>query len=76
MTKLTDLEQSIMACWQVTEDIDTVFKHIVDYTEYGKLDSDEMSNVLLGIKSLYDMKFQHLMSQYEDIIRDGAHRNS
>lgn len=46
MTKLTDLEQSIMACWQVTEDIDTVFKHIVDYTEYGKLDSDEMSNVL------------------------------
>jgi NTP pyrophosphatase (non-canonical NTP hydrolase) len=73
--RLCDLEQEIMACWMVTDDIDTLYKEVMDHTDYGKLDSDYVANFLLGVKTIYDTKFNHLFSSYEALIAAQADRD-
>lgn len=63
---LYNLEQPIMACWNITEDIDTLFKHVIEHD----LTKDEISNVLLGLKALYDMKFQDLFDEFEAVTKE------
>jgi len=70
MSKLHDLEEKIMDCWSVCNDIETVFKQIGD----GEREPtpDEIMNALMGMQQLYKWKFEQLFSKYEDII--GAQR--
>lgn len=68
MTGFSDLESEIMKCWQVTDDIDTLFSHVCE-SDFGKLDNDQISNALLGIKTLYDIKFSKLFETYEAVLR-------
>ncbi len=63
---LYELEQPIMACWNVTEDINTLFKHVIEHD----LTKDEITNVLLGLKALYDMKFQDLFEEFEAVTKE------
>lgn len=63
-----DLEQRIMQCWDVVDDLDTLFTHVLDYNPAPT--HDEIANTLLGIKQLYDMKFQTLMSTYEKYLKE------
>ena len=62
MKNRLDLEQEIMDCWGIVEDIELV------YHKYGE-DSDELANVLLGLKTLYQMKFERLFNTFEDCIQ-------
>ena len=57
------LEQEILACWQVTSDIDVLFAATCE----KDLSQDEISNVLLGLKSLYDLKFDNLFMTFEKV---------
>ena len=57
-----DLEQGIMDCWQVVDDIDTIYQRL------DALSKDEIMNLLLGIKSLYQLKFEKLFETYETVI--------
>ncbi len=59
-----DLEQSIMECWQVTDDIDTVYHNL------DKLTQDELANVLLGLKTLYHLKFEKSFELYEQLTKE------
>ena len=63
-----DLEQGILKCWNVTDDIDMVYRKVMDNPD--ELDVDEISNLLLGIKSLYDLKFDELFNTFEQLIHD------
>lgn len=56
-----DLEQEIMDCWNVVEDIDIV------YSAHGDKDV-ELANVLLGLKTLYQLKFQRLWNTFEHCV--------
>jgi hypothetical protein len=69
MTPLTrfDLEQSIMQCWGVVEDIDLIYR-----TESLYDDEDKMQNALLGLHTMYELKFQRLFNQFETLINQGA----
>ena len=58
-----DLEQEIMSCWHVVDDIKAVF-HASD-----TLTEDELQNALLGISALYQIKFDRLMNTFEECIR-------
>jgi hypothetical protein len=62
-----DLEQSIMQCWGVVEDIDLIYR-----TESLYDDEDKMQNALLGLHTMYDLKFQKLFNQFEILIQQGA----
>tara|TARA_B110000902_G_scaffold8367_1_gene10127 strand:- start:4907 stop:5137 length:231 start_codon:yes stop_codon:yes gene_type:complete len=68
MSKLYDLEPMIMDCWQVCNDIEVVFKQIGD----GEREPtpDEMINTLIGMKQLYQWKFEQLFNKYEDVLRE------
>lgn len=64
-----DLEQDIMNCWQVKEDLDT-FLHA--YLDGPEMSTDEVSNVILGLSSLYQLKFQKLWDTFEQLLKNGG----
>lgn len=62
-----ELEQDIMKCWNVTDDLDIVVKHVM---ETEKLDRDMLANMLLGMKDLYHLKFEKCFNTFEAMIRN------
>lgn len=68
MTDRFDLEQSILKCWNVTDDIDMLYENICDRSP--ELTTDEIANSLLGMKQLYELKFEKLFSQFEELVKE------
>lgn len=66
--KIFDLEQSIMQCWNVTDDIKLITSQFLDRSP--PLTEDEMANILIGIETMYQLKFEKLWSEFEDICKD------
>lgn len=64
-----DFEQQIMDCWNVTKDIDTLRKQLLDMED--GMSQDDIDNYLLGLKTIYDVKFNQLFDQFEQLIRTG-----
>lgn len=61
-----DMEQQIMNCWNICEDLDTLNQGVLD----RGMTTDEISNVLLGLKQLYQLKFETLWEQFEAMLRE------
>lgn len=64
-----DFEQQIMKCWSVCDDIDELYEAVLE----RDMTPDEISNVLLGMKELYSLKFQTLMEGFENVIHEYYH---
>jgi hypothetical protein len=62
-----ELEQSILDCWHVADDIDLLYTAVLE----KNLSTDEISNVLLGLSSIYSLKFDKLFSIYETLVKEG-----
>lgn len=60
------LEDQIMECWGVVDDLDMVYS-----TEALYEDQDRMMNVLLGMQELYKIRFQRLFNTFEHLIHEG-----
>jgi len=60
------LEDQIMQCWGVTEDLDMIY-----HTEALYQDEDRMMNVLLGVQELYKIRFQRLFDTFEKAVHEG-----
>lgn len=58
------LEEKIMDCWGVCDDINTVYTQF----DLSELTQDQIQNALLGISTLYQMKFEQLFSVFEQLI--------
>ena len=64
-----DFEQQIMACWNVTSDIKTVTEYLMDAPlELNR--EDKIANMLIGIESLYEAKFDKLFRMFEQFNRE------
>ena len=61
-----DLEQEIMKCWNVTDDIDLLYENVME----KEMSTDEISNALLGLKTLYQMKFEKCFDTFEKLVHD------
>lgn len=61
-----DLEQHIMKCWNITDDIDVLLKAVCD----DGIDTDKIANILLGMKQLYEFKFNALFDSFEDLVKE------
>lgn len=61
-----DLEQEIMDCWHVTDDIDILAEHVLE----RNLDVDTITNALIGMKTIYQMKFERLFETFETLVRN------
>ena len=64
-----DLEQDIMACWNVVDDLDVFLSRYLDGPEMSE---DEVANVILGIKSLYHLKFNKCFATFEQLLANGG----
>lgn len=62
MHNVFDLESRIQECWAVVDDIKIVY-HCESLYE----NEDEMMNALLGLFTLYDIKFNNLWNEYEKL---------
>ena len=59
-----DLEQQLLECWRITDDIKTVLK----ITEAE--DIDRTQNALIGLQEIYEQKFNDLWDTFEIMIRE------
>lgn len=64
MTDRFDLEQSILNCWNVTSDIDLLYENVME----NDMSTDQIANALLGMQTIYEMKFEKLFRQFEQLI--------
>jgi hypothetical protein len=61
-----DLEQQIMECWHITDDIKILCEEIIE----GDLSKDQISNVMLGLEQLYAIRFNKLFRTYEQLLAE------
>lgn len=62
-----DLEQGILNCWNVCEDIQVLLD------SWDKLDEDSKQNFLIGLKEIYHIKFERTFEQFENCLRNRLH---
>jgi hypothetical protein len=63
-----DLETDIMNCWSVVEDIKELNRCMLDRR---KMTDDEISNYLLGLETIYQVKFERLFETFEKMLQQG-----
>ena len=68
MSDRFDLEQQIMACWNVTSDIDTLCEGVLE----SDMTTDQIANILLGMKQLYELKFDKLFNTSEQLMQEDS----
>ena len=61
-----DMEQQIMECWHVVSDIKTLSEEVIE----GDYSKDQITNVLLGIEHLYDIRFNKLFRTFETFLAE------
>ena len=59
-----DFEQQLLECWNVTKDIKTVYEGVCDSSP--PMTEDQIANALMGLETLYELKFNKLWSMYEN----------
>ena len=70
MTDRFDLEQEILNCWRVTDDIDLVAT-MISNANMKPRDQDKFMNVLIGMKELYNARFDSLFHTFEILVSEG-----
>jgi hypothetical protein len=63
-----DLEQQIMDCWGIVDDIQTVYSA----SDSRPVSEDEMMNALLGLQTIYQMKFEKLQETFAILVQQGV----
>ena len=66
--KIFDVEQDIMNCWNMVDDVKDAASYIVDNESFKDLsaeNADKIMNLLLGIHSVYQMRFEKLWNNFE-----------
>jgi len=61
--KAHELQEQLYNCWNVVDDIKSIYTHHLDKEV---LSEDEIGNVLIGLESLYRIKFEKLNEMVED----------
>ena len=61
------LEENILDCWNVVNDLKTVYSA----PDLRQLSEDEFQNALLGLFTLYQLKFEKLNHTFNQMVADG-----
>jgi hypothetical protein len=65
-----DLEENLMKCWHVTDDLD-MLAEIVGGTEMNAKDQDKLLNIIIGMKEMYNARFSATFEVFEELIKNG-----
>lgn len=60
-----ELEQQIMACWNITDDLNMLNEHVLE----RDLTTDQISNILLGLEEIYKLRFDKMFKTFEACVR-------
>lgn len=63
------LESQIMECWNIREDIDNLMWAMRD--SRSGMTEDEIDNYLIGLQSMYQVRFERLWNTFELLIHKG-----
>jgi hypothetical protein len=64
--KILDLEQEIMKAWHVVDDIQLLYENVME----TDMSTDDIANVLLGLESIYNMRFQKVFSLFDEVCKE------
>jgi hypothetical protein len=64
-----DLEQAIMQCWALTDDLELVVNDLLDGPE--EPDIDEISNALIGLQRLHTLRMNKLFNVFSELVETG-----
>jgi len=67
-----DFEQQIMDCWRITDDIRDASEGLLE----GDLNTDETANILIGLRQLYELKFNKLWDMFEGVMMPIVRENT
>ena len=56
-----------MDCWGVCEDIKSIYR----MNDIRALSEDELLNAMIGLETIYQMKFEVLFDMFEQMIKNG-----
>ena len=59
-----EFEQLLLNCWGIISDINLLNEMIQDNP--SKMSNDDIANYLLGLGTIYDVKFQKLFDMFEN----------
>ena len=65
--KMQDLEQHIMECWKLVDDVKLLYEQVMDKALHK--DQDRLANALLGLHTIYEMKFERAFNTYEEVLK-------
>ena len=68
-----ELEQHIMECWGMVDDVNLLYKEVMDNDLHK--DQDKLANALLGLCTIYEMKFKQAFYTYEETLKQRMRRN-
>jgi hypothetical protein len=66
MSNRFDLEQGIMNCWGITDDLNVLYRRV---TDKGNTDPDFLANFLLGLTTVYNARFEELFETFEKSLK-------
>lgn len=66
--KIVNLEQQMLECWKVIDDMELVARHIKNTSELS--DAEVMYKYIVAIKDLYDLKFQNMWDTFEKVCKE------
>ena len=61
------LEQHIMECWHLVDDVNLLYEQVMDNDLHK--DQDKLANALLGLYTVYGMKFEKAFNAYEEALK-------
>jgi hypothetical protein len=71
MTDRFDLEQQIMNCWNIIEDIKLLNIYVLEgKPDGGEMTTDEVSNYLLGLETIYGLKFDQTFNTFSTLVNN------
>ena len=63
-----DLEQQIFGCWNIVDELKVLSEAVCE----KNLSTDEVTNILMGLERLYQLKFDKLFLTFEKLVKSGS----
>ena len=67
INEMYDLEQRIMKCWELVDDVNLLYEQVMENDLHK--DQDKLANALLGLCTIYGMKFERAFNTYEEALK-------
>jgi hypothetical protein len=64
-----DLENDISDCWTIIRTLEQMQEEVENLNDPA--DADKMSNMILGLTTIYEMKFARLWETFEELVHTG-----